>query len=253
MISLYGDQIAFVQHTGTTASLVLLKWSASASVGTIGAPTAPTSVAAASYRTCTAPCMTVMALSANPNDTTSSPFYDYANDVLYVGADNGTLHKFTGAFNGTPAEVVSSGANVWPAAVSTTALTSPVFDSTTNYAGGETAAARLLVLPERATAALCFNDVVAIGLIRALTEIGISIGRDFAVIGFDDIDEAKHTLPALTSVAVNARNLGSRAAQLLMRQIASGNFEPENVLCPTSLIIRSSCGTGAAKQEGMPS
>ena len=132
MISLYGDQIAFVQHTGTTASLVLLKWSASASVGTIGAPTAPTSVAAASYRTCTAPCMTVMALSANPNDTTSSPFYDYANDVLYVGADNGTLHKFTGAFNGTPAEVVSSGANVWPAAVSTTALTSPVFDSTTN-------------------------------------------------------------------------------------------------------------------------
>ena len=128
-----------------------------------------------------------------------------------------------------------------------------VFDSTTNYAGGETAAARLLVLPERATAALCFNDVVAIGLIRALTEIGISIGRDFAVIGFDDIDEAKHTLPALTSVAVNARNLGSRAAQLLMRQIASGNFEPETVLCSTSLIIRSSCGTAGRAHEGASS
>ena len=70
------------------------------------------------------------------------------------------------------------------------------------------------------------------------------------MIGFDDIEEAKHTLPALTSVAVNARNLGSRAAQLLMRQIASGNFEPESVLCPTSLIIRSSCGT-AASHEGM--
>ena len=128
-----------------------------------------------------------------------------------------------------------------------------VLDSATNYAGGGAAAARLLVLPERATAALCFNDVVAIGLIRALIEAGVVIGRDFAVVGFDDIEEAKHMLPALTSVAVNARNLGSRAAQLLMRQIASGNFEPESVLCPTSLIIRSSCGTTAATQEGMSS
>jgi LacI family transcriptional regulator len=128
-----------------------------------------------------------------------------------------------------------------------------VVESTTNYAGGAAAAARLLVLPERATAALCFNDVVAIGFIRALTQAGVSIGREFAVIGFDDIEEAKHTLPALTSVAVNARNLGARAAQLLMRQIASGSFEPETVLCPTSLVIRASCGTSLASQEEMPS
>lgn len=132
VLSLDGDQVAFVQHTGTAASLVLLKWSSSTSVGTIGAPTAPTSATPADYRTCTAPCMTVMALSGNPNDTNSSPFYDYANDVLYVGADDGTLHKFTDVFNGTPTEVVSSGTNVWPAVVSTTALTSPVFDSTTS-------------------------------------------------------------------------------------------------------------------------
>jgi len=124
-----------------------------------------------------------------------------------------------------------------------------IVESTTNYAGGEAAAARLFVLKERPTAALCFNDVVAIGLIRALTQAGVSVGRDFAVIGFDDIEEAKHVLPPLTSVAVNARNLGSRAAQLLMRQIASGHFEPESILCPTSLVIRSSCGTALAIQE----
>jgi LacI family transcriptional regulator len=124
-----------------------------------------------------------------------------------------------------------------------------VIETTTNYSGGGGAAARLSILPERATAALCFNDVVAIGLIRALSQRGVVIGRDFAVIGFDDIEEAKHTLPALTTVAVNARNLGTRAAQLLMRQIASGNFEPEAVLCPTSLIIRSSCGTADSTEE----
>ncbi len=126
-----------------------------------------------------------------------------------------------------------------------------VVETTSNYAGGGAAATRLFALAERATAALCFNDVVAIGLIRALTQAGIGVGRDFAVIGFDDIDEAKHMLPPLTSVAVNARNLGARAAQLLMRQIASGDFEPETVICPTSLVIRASCGTAAAQKGTM--
>jgi LacI family transcriptional regulator len=125
-----------------------------------------------------------------------------------------------------------------------------VIETTTNYSGGGAAAVRLSNISERATAALCFNDVVAIGLIRALTQTGVVVGRDFAVIGFDDIEEAKHTLPALTTVAVNARNLGSRAAQLLMRQIAIGSFKPETVLCPTSLIIRSSCGTAHVTREG---
>jgi LacI family transcriptional regulator len=125
-----------------------------------------------------------------------------------------------------------------------------IIETTTNYSGGGAAAERLSNLAEAATAGLCFNDVVAIGLIRALTQMGVVVGRDFAIIGFDDIEEAKYTLPPLTSVAVNARNLGSRAAQLLMRQIASGNFEPEAVLCPTSLIVRSSCGIATTIRKG---
>ena len=93
MLSANGDQVAFVQSSGGVASLVLLKWSSAVSVGTPGAPTAPTSVALAAYRACTAPCMTVAAFSGNPDDTISSPYYDYANDNLYVGADDGTLTK----------------------------------------------------------------------------------------------------------------------------------------------------------------
>jgi LacI family transcriptional regulator len=117
-------------------------------------------------------------------------------------------------------------------------------------AGGGAAAPQLLNLHQPATAALCYNDVVAIGLVRALTEAGVAVGRDFAVIGFDDIEEAKHTLPALTTVAVNGRSLGSRAAQLLMRHLASGDFEPETVLCPTTLIVRASCGTSTLTPPG---
>jgi LacI family transcriptional regulator len=125
-----------------------------------------------------------------------------------------------------------------------------VIETLPNYSGGGGAATQLLNLREPPTAALCFNDVVAIGLVRALTEAGVAVGRAFAVIGFDDIEEAKHTLPALTSVAVNGRNLGSRAAQLLMRQLASGDFEPEAVLCSTTLIIRASCGTSSVVRAG---
>jgi LacI family transcriptional regulator len=118
------------------------------------------------------------------------------------------------------------------------------------YAGGGAAAPQLLNLHQPATAALCYNDVVAIGLVRAFAEADIAVGKDFAVIGFDDIEEAKHTLPALTTVAVNGRSLGSRAAQLLMRHLASEDFEPETVICPTTLIVRASCGTSALNPPG---
>jgi LacI family transcriptional regulator len=125
-----------------------------------------------------------------------------------------------------------------------------VIETMINYAGGGAAVPQLLNLPQPATAALCYNDVVAIGLLRAFTAAGVVVGKQFAVIGFDDIDEAKHTFPALTSVAVNGRNLGSRAAQLLMRQLASGKHEPETVLCPATLVVRSSCGTALTHHTG---
>ncbi|MEO8302756.1 MAG: hypothetical protein ABI724_01420 [Betaproteobacteria bacterium] len=127
VISLNGDQIAFVQSTAGAASLVLLKWSSSPSLGTVGAPTAPTSTTLAAYRACTAPCMTVIAFNGNPDDTNSAPFYDYSNDTLWIGADNGTLHKFTNVFNGTPAEQTTGG---FPATISSgNILSSPVYDS----------------------------------------------------------------------------------------------------------------------------
>ena len=128
-----GAQVAFVQRVGTVASLVLLKWSSS-SPGTLGAPTTPTSVTPADYRACSAPCMTVMALSGDPDSTNSSPYVDYAGDALYVGDDTGKLHQFTGVFQGTPAEAGSP----YPVqvAATTSIMSSPVFDGTsTVYIG----------------------------------------------------------------------------------------------------------------------
>ena len=123
-----GSQVAFVQSTLSVASLVLLKFTSSGG-GPITA-TAPTIETFGTYRACAAPCMTVNALSGNPNDLTSSPFYDATTDSIYVGDSAGSLHKFTNVFLGTPAEVTGGGsASGWPQAMGTTALKSPVYDT----------------------------------------------------------------------------------------------------------------------------
>ena len=131
ILSLDGTQVAFIQRTGGVASLVLLKWAAVAagSATTIYAPVTLAAVGTAAYRACAAPCMTTIALSGNPNNTNSSPYYYYDTDTLWVGDNSGSLHKFTGIFLGTPAE---SGAP-WPVVVSAGRILSPpVYDSSSN-------------------------------------------------------------------------------------------------------------------------
>jgi hypothetical protein len=128
VISGNGGQIAYIQTSSSNvASLVLLKMASSG--GTASAPAAITSVANSGYYNYTAPCYTAITLDGSPNDTNSSPFYDYTNDIIYVGDNSGKLHKFTPVFNGTPAEVTTSG---WPVTVSSNILTSPVYDSGTS-------------------------------------------------------------------------------------------------------------------------
>jgi hypothetical protein len=130
ILSADGTQVAMVQVSGAVASLLLLKWAASS--GTLTSPVSPTSVTNANYRSCSAPCMTSLTFNGSPNDTNSSPFYDYTNDVLYIGDNKGILHKFTSIFvSGTPQEVTGGGsASGWPQTIDTgRTLTSPVYDS----------------------------------------------------------------------------------------------------------------------------
>jgi hypothetical protein len=121
-----GTQLAFVQSYNTSSSttaaeLVLLTPGSSSTLSF------PSIVTAANYRGCTAPCMTLFALTND--DTNSSTYVDYSDDNLYVGDNAGSLHKITGVFKGTPAAASSP----WPVSVSSKTLTSPVYDlSTTN-------------------------------------------------------------------------------------------------------------------------
>jgi len=128
-----GDQVAFIQTSGSVASLVLLRMTNSG--GTVGSPAAITSVANGSYYGCSAPCYTTFALNGNPDDSNSPPFYDYWHDTIYVGDDSGKLHKFNPVFSAAPAEVLTSSAP-W-ASVSGNILTGPVYDGSTSVFVGD--------------------------------------------------------------------------------------------------------------------
>lgn len=131
VISADGKQVAFVETNGGFGILILLKWAAG--TGTVSAPVTPAAVPNASYRTCVAPCMTSIFLrdgaGVQTDDITSSAFPDYPHDLIWVGGARGWLHKVTGAFVGTPAEVRTGGLPVQLNPVNPTSLSSPVFDS----------------------------------------------------------------------------------------------------------------------------
>ena len=117
-----------------------------------------------------------------------------------------------------------------------------IVDAPPTKDGGFAAMDTLLDRPDRPTATLCFNDVVAIGAMYALGRRGIVPGRDMAVIGFDDTTEARHASPPLTTVSVGVDDLGQRAAQLLLRRIEGGGSTAESQIGETRLVIRESCG-----------
>ena len=96
--------------------------------------------------------------------------------------------------------------------------------------------------PDDPTAIVCHNDLCALGVMLGLTDRGLTPGQGVAVIGFDNIAEAALHRPALTSVAIGARQIGEEAASLLLRRIKSPVGAPESIVLPPKLVVRSSCG-----------
>ncbi len=108
--------------------------------------------------------------------------------------------------------------------------------------GGYAVIQGLLDCPDPPTAALCYNDVVAFGVMLAVQARGYTSGRDFAVVGCDDIAEAALWQPALTTVAVAPRRIGAAAAGLLLDRIADPDAPPRRVILRPELVVRASCG-----------
>jgi DNA-binding LacI/PurR family transcriptional regulator len=105
---------------------------------------------------------------------------------------------------------------------------------------------RLVASGERFTALFAYNDLAAIGAIRAIREAGLEVPTDVSVIGFDDIEAANYHSPTLTTVRQPLKEMGEIAAKTLMQAIESKRGADEIAVKP-QLMVRQS--TAAARKK----
>jgi LacI family transcriptional regulator len=107
---------------------------------------------------------------------------------------------------------------------------------------GYSAMKSLLATGEKFTAVFAFNDISAIGAIRALEEMGLRIPADVSVLGFDDIYAAAFHNPALTTIRQPLFEMGSLAARTLLQRLSDGRDAkiPEVLSVEPTLVVRSS-------------
>lgn len=118
-------------------------------------------------------------------------------------------------------------------------------------ADGAVAMQELLALPEPPDAVFCFNDLLALGALRALRDRGLDAPSDVAVIGIDDIEEGRYSVPSLSTVAPDKRALAETAVALLLDGVVSSgagavssDAGATQVVVGHRLVVRES--TGAA-------
>jgi LacI family transcriptional regulator len=111
-----------------------------------------------------------------------------------------------------------------------------------DVAAGRDAGARLLGLPQRPTAVFCANDLLALGVLQSMYAAGVSVPREMAIVGYDDIEFAAAATVPLTSVRQPAVTMGAMAAEMLLQETGANaeQHQHRNVVLLPELVVRSS-------------
>jgi LacI family transcriptional regulator len=109
---------------------------------------------------------------------------------------------------------------------------------------------QLLAHHRRFTAVISFNDIAAIGCIRALHDSGLRVPQDVSVVGFDDIKEAAFQTPSLTTIRQPLHKMGELAVELLLQQLRrSGAKIVPQVAVEPELVVRESTGPSRLRRR----
>lgn len=111
-------------------------------------------------------------------------------------------------------------------------------DSTPNL--GYPFGKQLLQTGKSFTALFAYNDISAIGAIRAFQEAGLAVPRDVSVVGFDDIPAAAFHYPSLTTIRQPLRRMGEIAAEILIARIEDQKQAPREVAVQPEIVVRES-------------
>jgi DNA-binding LacI/PurR family transcriptional regulator len=106
-----------------------------------------------------------------------------------------------------------------------------------------------MLLDRKVDAVFASSDITARGVLQALHEAGIRVPDDIALVGFDDLPTAKQVMPPLTTIRQPIEEKGALATSILLDIIECSPDEPRQVLLPTELVVRESCGAAAARRH----
>ena len=96
--------------------------------------------------------------------------------------------------------------------------------------GGRAAMRTLLGLPERPTAVFCANDLMALGALKSCARSHVAVPSELSVMGCDDIEASRLVTPELSTITIPARELGARAARMLIRLLNGETIRPARPL-----------------------
>ena len=125
-----------------------------------------------------------------------------------------------------------------------------IFVDQLTHLGGVAALRRLISDGDLPDAIFAANDAVALGVLQAAGQEGISIPRDLAVVGFDDVAMAAHAAPPLTTVAQPTAEMGAAAIEMALSRLRSGDLPPREAVLAARLVVReSSTAAGPATRK----
>lgn len=110
----------------------------------------------------------------------------------------------------------------------------------------------LLSKKQKFTALFAYNDISAIGAVRAIRESGLAVPDDISVVGFDDIREASYYHPSLTTVRQPLRKMGEIAAETLINRIEGNRNYPREIAIEPELVVRESTSRVTNRRMGRP-
>jgi DNA-binding LacI/PurR family transcriptional regulator len=106
---------------------------------------------------------------------------------------------------------------------------------------GAAAVRRLLARPRPPDALFCFNDLLALGALRALHEAGLRVPEDVAVVGWDDVEDGRYSTPTLTTISPDKHQIAALAVDFLAARLGEGRTAPpREVTADFSLEVRES-------------
>jgi len=115
-----------------------------------------------------------------------------------------------------------------------------VYEANVDFESAKEQARKIVNSKQPVTAVFAYADLMAVGLIKEFSNLGIRVPEDISIVGFDDLDLARLCIPSLTTVHQDIQEKGAKAVGILLSDIKGTSQGKQEVVLPISLVSRDS-------------